>query len=364
MKLKLLYVFSRATRAEQMRMIAGSRAADDLLYGYRAFDRQRFQVDFICRYQDEWSLARRLWFPIEYVIARVVGMGFALTTVLEQYRQLRAADAIISTVDTVGLPLAMLKALRLLPGKLIYISQGLSDRLEVAGESVWRSGLIRLYRWFLWASDVILVLGEGAIEPLRQQLHLPVGKIQAIAFGVDKDFWTPGKALRGDYVLSVGSDAARDYETLLQATKGMQVKIITRLPARSRQGVTRSSEHTDAELRDFYRQAAVIVIPLKDVAQPSGQSATMQAMACGRAVILTRTRGLWEPAVMRHKNNCYLVEPGDVAGLRAGIEWLINHPREANTIAERARQTVEKRYNSVQIAKVLESYVYAALPRY
>ena len=67
---------------------------------------------------------------------------------------------------------------------------------------------------------------------------------------------------------------------------------------------------------------------------------------------------------MRHKNNCYLVEPGDVAGLRAGIEWLINHPREANTIAERARQTVEKRYNSVQIAKVLESYVYAALPRY
>ena len=36
----------------------------------------------------------------------------------------------------------------------------------------------------------------------------------------------------------------------------------------------------------------------------------MQASACGRPVVLTRTRGLWDPEALRDGENVLLVPPG------------------------------------------------------
>ena len=47
------------------------------------------------------------------------------------------------------------------------------------------------------------------------------------------------------------------------------------------------------KIRELYQDAFAIIIPLKDVFQPSGYSVTLQAMACGKPVVLTKTKGLW-----------------------------------------------------------------------
>jgi glycosyltransferase involved in cell wall biosynthesis len=39
-------------------------------------------------------------------------------------------------------------------------------------------------------------------------------------------------------------------------------------------------------------------------------------MACGKAVILSDTAGLWDREQMRHGEICYLVRPGDPAAMR------------------------------------------------
>ena len=44
--------------------------------------------------------------------------------------------------------------------------------------------------------------------------------------------------------------------------------------------------------------------------QPSGQSVTLQASACARPVVLSRTRGLWDPDRLRDGENVLLVPPG------------------------------------------------------
>ena len=118
-----------------------------------------------------------------------------------------------------------------------------------------------------------------------------------------------------------------------------------------------SSNHSFAQLRGLYRAARFVVIPLQDVDQPSGQSAALQAMACGKAVILTRTRGLWEAAYMRHMETCYLVDPGDVDNLRNGIEYLWTNPREAERIGLNGRRLVEHRYNARALAQNLRRHV-------
>ena len=378
MRPKLLYVFSRASRQEQERLVATGESSRDLLYGYLDFERDSWQVEYICRNQDEWSISRRLWFALEWLIARFLRMGFALNIAVDHFRELRRADVIVSTADVVGLPIALFKYLRLVRTPVVYISQGLTDRVEALPEkSFLRQTVRKIYGAFFRSCERILVLGEGARKPLLDLFKLPPEKVHVVPFGVDIAFWSRqnlaagqnlgGQARSGEYILSVGSDLARDYETLLRAAKDVRLKIVTRLSLSARlvgPMVDISSDYRDEELRALYQNSLFVVIPLHDVTQPSGQSATLQAMACGKAVILTRTRGLWEPSVMRHLHNCYLVEPGNVDDMTRAIAWLTEHPQEMEAIGRRARQTVEAHYTTKHLAEHIEQRIYEAIHRH
>jgi glycosyltransferase involved in cell wall biosynthesis len=97
---------------------------------------------------------------------------------------------------------------------------------------------------------------------------------------------------------------------------------------------------SDEELRRLYNQACAVVVPLKDVWQPSGYSVTLQAMSCGRPVILTKTRGLWAPDLLHDGGNCLLVPPGDAAALGAAVGRLRSDPVLAARLGRAARATV------------------------
>ena len=46
--------------------------------------------------------------------------------------------------------------------------------------------------------------------------------------------------------------------------------------------------YSNIDLRKLYQDASIIVIPIRDVFQPSGYSVTLQAMSCGKPVILPK----------------------------------------------------------------------------
>lgn len=363
--IKVLFVFSRATRAEQQSLLAHEQTPDDLLYGFLKLDESAFERQSVTRCLNEWTWRRYAYLPLELAIARQVGMGFALSFARDHLSYLRAADVIVSTVDAVGLPLAWLKRRGQLATPLLYLCQGLTDRLEGMPKSSWRRRWWqRFYASLLGGAERVVVLGEGAREPLLRLLRLAEERVAVVPFGVDAQFWRPRLFASGGYILSVGSDQARDYATLVAAVDKRPLKIVTRLPvpeAIGRPNVAVNSQYSEAQLRDLYQRAACVVTPLKDVSQPSGQSATLQAMACGKAVIVTRTRGLWDPAVMQHLYNCYLVAPGDVAGMRAALQWLTAHPNEVQRLGAAARATVEERYTSTKLAEAMRAQIYAAL---
>lgn len=357
-------MFSRSTRAEQERLLAHQETPDDLLYGYLKLSREIFALRSVTRCLDEWTWRRGVRLPLELAMTRQSRMGFALSFARDQLARLRQADVIVSTVDTVGLPVAWLKSRGVLHTPLAYMSQGLTDRLEQMPEhSLRRRYWQMLYRKVLSAVERIVVFGEGAADPMQRLFGVPTQRLAVVPFGVEDAFWLPGAA-NDSFLLSVGSDRARDYATLVAASETRRLQIVTRLPvpeAAGKDTVTVDSSHSDAQLRALYQRATYVVTPLKDVSQPSGQSATLQAMACGKAVILTRTRGLWEPAVMQHRVNCYLVEPGDVRGLRWAMKWLEANPSERQLIGQAARQTVERHYTSARLADQVAKQIYEAL---
>ncbi|MBI4021911.1 MAG: hypothetical protein HY372_00995, partial [Candidatus Andersenbacteria bacterium] len=230
-KIKVLYVFSRSTRVEQQRLLKHREAPDDLLYGYLRLSREVFARQNITRCLDEWSWRRAVRLPLEMAITRQARIGFALSFVRDHLGSLRQADVIVATVDTVGLPIAWLKWRGLLSTPLVYMSQGLTDRLEKLPERSWRRRYGQFfYSRLLGAAERTAVFGEGAAEPLRRMFKVQRQRMAVVPFGVDDAFWQPAEAKTADeVVLSVGSDAARDYATLVAASRKRRLKIVTRL---------------------------------------------------------------------------------------------------------------------------------------
>ena len=75
-------------------------------------------------------------------------------------------------------------------------------------------------------------------------------------------------------------------------------------------------------------------------------------MACGKAVVLSDTAGLWDRGLMRHGENCILVEPGDPGSLERAIAGLLAEPDRARALGRAARNTIE---TSLDVATMSEA---------
>ena len=128
----------------------------------------------------------------------------------------------------------------------------------------------------------------------------------------------------------MGNDGRRDYAALIEAARAMPQEsftVVTRmeppaaLPANVawRRGDWRGQAVSDEELRELYRSAACVVVPLLESPQPSGQSVAMQAMMCGAPVVHTRTAGWWGAEIIRAGEHIFLVEPRSPSSLEKGI---------------------------------------------
>ena len=97
---------------------------------------------------------------------------------------------------------------------------------------------------------------------------------------------------------------------------------------------------TDPALRELIRDARCVVIPLQETLQPSGQSVCLQAMACARPVVMTRTRGLWSEDMMSEGKNILFAPPGDSAAMVARLGELLKDPEKARRMGLADRKSV------------------------
>jgi len=222
-------------------------------------------------------------------------------------KRLNEFDVLVATTNTFGLSLALLKRIGLLEARVVFIAMGVAD-LAARPTRRW------VCRWLL-AAVLTVAISKGEINRLRQILAKQTSLIY-LPFGVDQQFWTPGSGTAATpYVLSIGNDPRRDYATLLAAWQPEfpALKIVTSqsLPATANvevlAGDWRRQLLSDDQIRQLYRDALFVVLPIHATFQPSGQSACLQAMACGKAVILSDIDGLWDRELMVDGESCVLV---------------------------------------------------------
>ena len=289
-------------------------------------------------------------------------------------------DTLFADGEHVGLPLlAALELRRRRPRRVVMIGHLVSRR--------WKLPLFALATRLGTTGTVVL----HSVEQDRR-LRGWIGRrwrTALVPYQADTTFWTPSPA--GDegppLILAVGSEN-RDYDTLVRAVDGLPARVVIAAGSHWARTLATSGElpanceHLSqpldfAGLRELYRRAACVVVPLHDVANQSGVTVMLEAMACGVPVVVTASRGQREvtrgplvraagdpdaaatadrgPQVLAPlaggfgESGLYVL-PGDARGLRRTLAMVLGDGALRDRLGAEGRRTAERFFT-------LEQYV-------
>jgi len=198
----------------------------------------------------------------------------------------------------------------------------------------------RLQAQVLPYCDRVIVYGRVQEEYLRNRYAGAVCS-SFVRHRIDCSFFQPSTTASAQpYLLSVGNDVGRDFETLVAAAEGLPCRLVLhtsrRLPAQLPPNIEqRSGWISYEELRAMYAGASAVIVPLRNTIHASGVNGLLEAMAMGKPVIVSLSQGLAD--YVQHGETAWTVEPGDPAALRQAIVDLQHSPELAARLGANAR---------------------------
>lgn len=287
---------------------------------------------------------------VERAFAACTALGVRPFSARLEAASLAGAKILISYTD--GFSLSMGLGFPRRAGRLPVLIGGFHGISDIEGRAprALRPLVRTLISRSLKGLDHAFFFGPADREVAIERYGLPRAVSSVIPFGVDTSFWRPLPDEKvAEFVVAIGQDRNRDYDLLASAPGEHATLIVTRQKVAIPQGAAHvkvttgdffgSDSMTDEDLRRLYNRALAVIVPIRDVYQPSGYSVTLQAMSCGRPVILSRIKGLWAPELLRDGENCLLVPPGDAAALGSAIARIRTDPSLARRLGAAGRET-------------------------
>ena len=332
--------------------LKGEKPRVDVMEMEAGFDAQLYDYEWLSQTADRnWfgrlllNFARRYGHWSELLALRAVWL-------LRQY------EVVYVTGEDIGLPLAFL--LRLFgfryPRLVVRMEQPSFGRTE------FRRFLYRmLLRFTLPRIDTILCRTEAHVSYLQRNFDLSKTEVFFSPETTDTTFFNPAhppvalqslKSLPKPFIVSAGLEM-RDYETLISAVEGLPVtalicagspwaKVHYR-PSNSLPENVIVRSFNQLEMRELYRSAAFVVLPVKPTQRACGMNVILEAWSMGKAVIASRTEGLVS-YIQDQTTGCF-VTPGDIGELRSAIVRLLEDPVETQRLGKNGYQEVRRELN-------------------
>ncbi len=325
------------------------------------------------------------------MLRRLAGLvGMAPLQAWLAFRERGRYDVIVTDGEHIGIPLALL--LKIVRSRVGHITIG--HRLTAAKKRP-------MFKWLKVHShmDRIAVHSRRQYELARDELGIPPERLALIPYQVDADFWQSSAEVPEEeerLICSAGLEF-RDYPTLVRAVDGLDLKVLIGAASHwSKRRNTASDEvlpdnvavsKFDYEaLRQVYARSAIVVVPLDDIDFQAGVTTILEAMAMGKPVIVTHTRGqtdvvedrrsatrgaevrirprslmreLAEAAGRHVEQTGFYVPPEDPRALRQAIVYLLDEMDTRRQLGAAGRRAVESLMTvdhfAVRIGQLVES---------
>jgi glycosyltransferase involved in cell wall biosynthesis len=189
-------------------------------------------------------------------------------------------------------------------------------------------------------------------------------KIYFVPNGVDVDFIRDKQSeLRNNsnnpFILSVGKDMGRDYDTLIGAVKGLPIRVRIVAFDRNIEHLKPLPDNVEAgpvpfsELIKMYKESEFVVLPTKsenhpDASDCSGQYVLLDCLASGKPIIASQRKTLAD--YIENGREALIINVGDINGLQNAILKLIDDKE----LREQMSQNSYKRGTRLTTSKLAE----------
>jgi len=217
--------------------------------------------------------------------------------------------------------------------------------------------------------DVFVSNTKPQFDQLKRTLNtIDESRLFYLSEQIDTKFFCPGPPSRDKsrpIIASVGLEK-RDYRILAKATSKMNLDVRISGFSRDVKALAKSFPkilpanmsrrfYEWVELVQLYRDADIVVVSLFESIDSAGVTTLLEAMACGRPVIATHTKGLAD--YLQTPGTVITVKPGDLTGLKDAIADLLNHPQKAELQGKQAYELITQQHTSEKIVKIITQLI-------
>ena len=203
-------------------------------------------------------------------------------------------------------------------------------RVQLAARSV--------YRFVVWA--------RHEVEDYANAFGVPREKFEYVPFHTTAHNYHYEE--RDDGYLFAGGNYDRDYRTLVEAVRPLNVPVWIATTRRDHllaevdvPAHVRVEGTTHEAFRQALAAARLVVIPMQNgLLHSGGQQTCLNAMLMGKPTIAVGRK--WAVDFIEDGVNGLIVNYDDPLGLRRAVSWVLDHPEEARSMAERGRATAAR----------------------
>jgi glycosyltransferase involved in cell wall biosynthesis len=357
---RVLMLFNRP-RAERLAAAQAGLCPDELLYGLGALRQRGWDVVASDAGFDRF-LGLRLLRALDDRLGRGGRRtGFNLAQAWRLRGLMNEADVVFATADSSGMPALCLQDLGVVRRPIVVASIGLAETFGAP------RGLVhRAYRRWLRRASRIIVYAAPEAAALTQLFALDRGQVRFAPFGVDAEFFA-GDAPPSGRPLAFGFDHRRDWPTLFAAAASLagEMDVVANPDVLRGLSAPRNVRLLPPEpvheLRRRMQAASFVVLPVRENGYTGGTISLLQAMAAGRAVVVSRTRAIAEGYGLRDGENCLLTPPGDVAALASAMRRLQNDAALAAQLGRAGAAHVRAGFTIARLADDLDAALREAI---
>lgn len=360
------YVFKTGRKED---FINNALRANDFYYGAKEFKKQKFLVNII-EYKKNYEKKSKFLLFVDKVLVKITKFPFSTSKLItaKNFKIFLKSDLIFLINESVSLsflPFAIILKL-FKKTKINIFLMGISnfDNKNKGTSYIQRLITILLFNF----SDNIYFLGKGELNYANSNYHKYSKKFKFISFAIDYDFWHQVSANHSSSksgILFVGNDEMRDFDLLYKIANrihNIHFTIVTQKISKNYllspnitiiAGSLHDKKISDLELAKLYTNAKIVIIPLKDSLQPSGQSVAMQAMASNTPVVISKTKGFWDFDSFKDKHNIFFVDPNNLENWVNLVRKIYKDEKLLIKITNNANNLIYKKYNTQNFYKFL-----------
>ena len=360
MKITYFYIFGRKDRLHLKEY------AKEMFYGYHHI-KNKYPDTKIIEYRRRNSKYIRYF---DKVISKLFDVPFYLSEVLyiDNLKRCFQSDKIIFSNDRILVSMA----------PIIFIIKFFKKKLQI---NVFVMGLIRhdehtskLVRKFYLrlvhrVADNFIFLGQGEFK-IAKEFFKNSNKLHFIPFYIDEAFWKTDTKDKREGILFIGNDGNREFDKVVEICnhfKNIPFTVITKHIKKNQfkhknvtllSGSWGNKDISDGVLRNYYNKSRLVIIPLKNSMQPSGQSVALQSMAMRAPVMISETDGFWDIDNFANEENIIFLKNNSLENWIYEIETKYKNNLLLSSISNNAADTIRKNYTSEtfnhQLSRILK----------